>query len=105
MLIIQIEALESGQHPIQSQSGRKTCWLPGYIEVPHHLEREVWACLGWCDLTIEGGKLNGITPGAIPEPEPAPEPEPTAQEDNDAMLVDHEYRLTLVELGVTSDAV
>lgn len=68
MLIIQIEALESGQHPIQSQSGRKTCWLPGYIEVPHHLEREVWACLGWCDLTIEGGKLTGITPGAIPEP-------------------------------------
>lgn len=105
MLIIQTEALESGQHPIQSQSGRKTCWLPGYIEVPGHLEREVWACLGWCDLTIEGGKLTGITPGAIPEPEPAPEPEPTAQEDNDAMLVDHEYRLTLVELGVTSDAV
>lgn len=105
MLIIQIEALESGQHPIQSQSGRKTCWLPGYIEVPGHLEREVWACLGWCDLTIECGKLTGITPGAIPEPEPAPEPEPTAQEDNDAMLVDHEYRLTLMELGVTSDAV
>lgn len=68
MLIIQIEALESGQHPIQSQSGRKTCWLPGYIEVPGHLEREVWTCLGWCDLIIEGGKLNGITPGAIPEP-------------------------------------
>ena len=68
-------------------------------------ERQVWACLGWCDLTIEGGKLTGITPGAIPEPEPAPEPEPTAQEDNDAMLVDHEYRLTLMELGVTSDAV
>ena len=105
MLIIQIEALESGQHPIQSQSGRKTCWLPGYIEVPGHLERKVWACLGWCDLTIEGGKLTGITPGAIPEPEPAPEPEPTAQEDNDVMLIDHEYRLTLVELGVTSDAV
>lgn len=105
MLIIQIAALESGQHPIQSQSGRKTCWLPGYIEVPGHLEREVWACLGWCDLIIENGKLTGITPGTIPEPEPAPEPEPTAQEDNDTMLVDHEYRLTLMELGVTSDAV
>ena len=26
---------------------------------------------------------------------------PTAQDDNDAMLVDHEYRLTLLELGVT----
>ena len=27
--------------------------------------------------------------------------EPTAQEDNDAMLVDHEYRITLLELGIT----
>ena len=26
--------------------------------------------------------------------------EPTAQDDVDAMLVDHEYRLTLLELGV-----
>lgn len=27
--------------------------------------------------------------------------EPSAQDDTDAMLVDHEYRLTLLELGVT----
>lgn len=26
-----------------------------------------------------------------------------AQEDNDAMLVDHEYRLTLLELGITEE--
>ncbi len=26
---------------------------------------------------------------------------PTAQDDTDAMLIDHEYRLTLLELGVT----
>lgn len=26
--------------------------------------------------------------------------EPTAQDDTDAMLIDHEYRLTLLELGV-----
>ncbi|MCQ5130414.1 hypothetical protein NE562_12145 [Butyricicoccus faecihominis] len=29
-----------------------------------------------------------------------PSPAPTAQEDADALLVDHEYRLTLLELGV-----
>lgn len=28
-------------------------------------------------------------------------PERTAQEDTDAMLIDHEYRLTLLELGLT----
>ena len=30
-------------------------------------------------------------------------PPPTAEEDRDAMLVDHEYRLTLLELGVTEE--
>lgn len=30
-------------------------------------------------------------------------PQPTAEEDRDAMLVDHEYRLTLLELGVTEE--
>lgn len=31
------------------------------------------------------------------------ETEPTAQDDIDAMLVDHEYRLTLLELGLTEE--
>ena len=37
--------------------------------------------------------------------EPLPEPEeiPTAQDDTDAILVDHEYRLTLLELGLTEE--
>ena len=34
----------------------------------------------------------------LPEPQPA---EPTAEEDALSMIVDHEYRLTLLELGVT----
>ena len=46
MTIIQIDPLETGQHPIQSQSGRSACWLDDYIEVPAHLEqragRAVW---------------------------------------------------------------
>lgn len=28
-------------------------------------------------------------------------PKPTAQDDTDALLVDHEYRLALLELGLT----
>ena len=80
MTIIQIDALDNGQHPIQSQSHRKACWLEGWIEVPAHLESAVWDTLGWCDLTIEDGKLTGITPTERPEPEPGPEPEPTLDE-------------------------
>lgn len=52
--------------------------------------------------TFEGGVLT-LTNAPIPAPvepvEPV-EPEPTAQDDTDAMLVDHEYRITLLELGV-----
>ena len=36
----------------------------------------------------------------LPKPEPTAQ-EPTAEEDALSMIVDHEYRLTLLELGVT----
>ena len=72
MTIIQIEALESGQHPIQSQSGRNSCWLDGWIEVSANLESQVWDCLGWCNLTIEDGKLTAITPTERPAPDIEP---------------------------------
>jgi hypothetical protein len=35
----------------------------------------------------------------LPVPE-EPAPAPTAQDDIDALMVDHEYRLTLLELGL-----
>ena len=79
MTIIQISTIQNGQHPIQSQSGRSACWLDGWIEVPAHLESAVWDTLGWCDLTIEDGKLIDITPTERPEPDPIV-PEPTELE-------------------------
>lgn len=77
MTIIQIEALDTGQHPIQVQAGRTSCWLEGWVEVPEHLESAVWDSLGWCDLDIQDGVLVGITPTERPEPEPEPETPPT----------------------------
>lgn len=50
--------------------------------------------------TFEGGVLM-LTNMPEPMPEEPVVHEPTAQEDTDAMLIDHEYRLTLLELGVT----
>ena len=44
--------------------------------------------------------VTGWVPGVLPEPE-AEEPGASAQQDIDAMLIDHEYRLTLLELGRT----
>ena len=84
MTIIQIDPLETGQHPIQSQSGRRACWLEGWIEVPAHLHDAVWATYGWCDLNIQDGKLVGVTPTERP-PEPEPEPEPSPLERLEAL--------------------
>lgn len=50
------------------------------------------------DMTInEEALARYIEENPVVEPQ---EEEPTAQDDIDAMLVDHEYRLTLLELGV-----
>lgn len=67
MTIIQIEANEKGQHFIQSQGNRRSCWIPGYIEVPPQLEGEAWNSLGFCYLEIKDGVLTGITPREIPQ--------------------------------------
>lgn len=77
MTIIQMSSREDGQHDIQSQSRRRAVWLPGYIEVPAHLEAAAWSSCGYCDLTIENGVLVGITHTERPEPEPV---EPTVDE-------------------------
>lgn len=77
MTIIEIAARPDGGHGLQSQSGRETCWLEGWIEVPTHLEQQVWDSLGWCNLQIENGVLVGIVPTEKPEPEPLPDPEPS----------------------------
>ncbi len=103
MTIIQIDPLETGQHPIHSQSGRRACWLDGYIEVPAHLHDAVWATYGWCNLQIEEGKLVGVTPTERP-PEPEPEPQPPLAEDITLdMLAEHEERLCMLE--ITTNAV
>lgn len=79
-MIIKMETLASGQHPIQAQSGRTSCWLEGWVEVPDHLEAAVWDTMGWCALDVQDGVLVGITPTERPEPEPEPPAPPTELE-------------------------
>jgi hypothetical protein len=102
MTIIQIDPASNGQHPIQSQSGRSSCWLSGYIEVPAQLESTVWATLGWCDLDIQDGVLVGITPTERPAPEPIPyvptEMELAQQDITDLQLNDIEQGQQITDL-------
>ena len=83
----------------------------GLVQFPDAFLDTFLAYNGFVTLTIENNTVTAIEPNAeaweawkAEQPEPV-EPEPTPQEDTDAMLVDHEYRITLLELGVTNDAV
>ena len=99
MTIIKLEPV-NGVHPVERQSHRTSNWMgEGWAEVPEHLAEQAFACGGSCELTLEDGVLTALTAGRRPEELDAPTP----QEDADALLVDHEYRLTLLELGLTAE--
>ena len=98
MLITKIKDID-GFHPSEFQNDRAVCWLDGYIEVPTNLENTFIISKGYCDLVIEGGVLTNVVPR--PDYEPIIEPTALTREDEiDAMLIDQECRLTLLELGV-----
>lgn len=97
MKIIEIAALENGAHKnqiIESNVVPPNGWavIPDNIELP--------STFPFVNLTIdENGNITGVTAGVVPEPEPE-ETEPSEAEDAAALLIDHEYRLTLLELGI-----
>ena len=96
--IIKIEQLENGAH--QNQCANFKTIPEGYAVIPDDLETPNFP---FGDITI--AEIEGVitvtswTAKEIPV-EPEPEQERTAQDDTDAMLIDHEYRLTMLELGV-----
>ena len=100
MLIIKITSDDGKFHPFQSQSHRTSCWIDGYIAVPTELEKTVFECKGYCELTIEDNTLVNITPHKEWIPVKNVKPVSTPQDDTDALMVEHEYRLTMLELGV-----
>ena len=96
MRIIEIRARENGGHRNQTSS---LSFVPeGWAVIPDDMVTENFP---FGELTAK--EIDGVmtvtswTPGEIPAVEPIEE-EPTAQDDTDAMLVDHEYRITLLEL-------
>ena len=68
---------------------------------------DFYAYNGFVTMTIEDNTVTAYTPNmdaweawkaSLPEPEPE---QPTEEEDTAAMLVDHEFRLTMLELGLS----
>lgn len=96
----------SGAYPAPQSSP-----APGLVPISNTFAIRVVALKGFVRLAILNGRVIGLEPNeearetwdaAHPEtPSEGQETAPTAQDDTDAMLVDHEYRLTLLELGLT----
>lgn len=110
MKIIQQQPNPSGAYP-PIQAGSFSAVPPGMALWPESLSTEAfYAAQGFVDLTVED--VDGVPTVTACTPDmaaleawraslpPEHEPEPTVEEDTAAMLVDHEYRLTLLELGL-----
>lgn len=98
MLAIELNPLHNGAH--RNQRGEGFLVPEGWAIVPEELEQEAILYLPFIQLTVERGVITGVAQGAIPAPDLVPAPEPTEEDDLMAMTIDHEYRITLLELGV-----
>lgn len=95
MRLIEIAALDNGAHRNQTTSA--PIEVPeGWAVIPDDMETPNFP---FGQVTVKKGVVTKWAPGEVPAPEPQPEiTDPQA--DTDAMLVDHEYRLTMLELGL-----
>lgn len=97
MLIIEIEAQENGAHA--NQDGPVGAIPDGWALVPDGIA--VPDTFPFVDITVENGTVTGMTAGTVPETESFTLFGTAEQDDRDALLVEHEYRLTLLELGLS----
>lgn len=104
MTIVEIVALDNGAH--RNQVGVDGTFIPeGWAVLPDSIVAENFP---FGELTCR--EIDGIMEitewQALPIPEPEPDPEIVDPfEAVDSMLVDHEYRITLMELGLTETEV
>ena len=90
-------------HDIQTNSGWfENPYGDAFAVVPDDMVEDIMATKGYCDITLndDGTEVVSFTAREIPVIETPTNTEPTPQDDIDAMMIDHEYRLTLLELGV-----
>lgn len=104
MYYIKSQPSESGCHGTPISKKRSDM-----VALPDELIPDYVATKGFAYLTIEDEAVTSVTINqeaydayeeSLPDPTP---PEPTEEDDVNSMLVDHEYRLTLLELGITEE--
>lgn len=100
MRMLEIVALGNGAHNNQTFYGTL---LDGWALVPDGVELpDTFPFVNIEVANDDEGRavVVSMTAGVVPGPEPQPDPEPSEADDTAAMLIDHEYRLTLLELGL-----
>lgn len=101
MSYLRLKKNPSGAYPAPQGSA-----APGLVYIGGEELKTFMAYNGFVNVTINGDSVVGVEPdtelwSAWKEAQVEPVVEPSAQDDTDAMLVDHEYRITLLELGIT----
>jgi hypothetical protein len=107
MKIIRKQPNTSGSYPAP-QTWNSNIPPSGYAFISDTVDTEdFYSHNGFVTLIINGDTVTGYTVNVAAWeewkanlPDPA-ENEPTEEEDTSAMLIDHEYRLTLLELGLS----
>lgn len=109
MQIIEINALPNGAHNNQTCHGKL---LEGWAYIPDDMELP--ESFPFVNITVDGDTVTGMETNqeawdavlaeraARQAEKEAVESEPSIQDDIDAMLVDQEYRITMLELGITA---
>lgn len=105
-MIIQKQPNPSGAYPAP-QTWNSNVPPSGYAVIDLDMT-EFFNYNGFVTFTIEGDTVTAYTPNVdawekwkAENPDTPQEDEPTEAEDTSAMLIDHEYRLTLLELGLS----
>lgn len=100
MTMIEIRPRDNGAH--RNQSGNFKAIPEGWAILPDSIDTPNFP---FGDIEVDNStppRVVSWTAGEIPE-EPEAQAEPSEAEDLAAMAVDHEYRLTLLELGLTEE--
>lgn len=98
MHIIEIAALKNGAHNNRKSDAIKAA-PDGWAVIPDDMP--IPETYPFVNIIVDGQTVTSMEAGIVPEPEPEPTPEPTEADDTASMLVDHEFRLTMLELGLT----
>lgn len=108
MYIIKLEPFNDGARPPLQTWQRETA-PDGYALCPEEFHSVFYSTTpaGFVDIAVDDGKVTEMTVNQealdayVAAHPPKAEKEPSVQDDIDAMLVDQEYRITMLELGIT----